>query len=241
VLYNLKDKIVAIPRPLGSYALPVAGTVLEADGRLILGAAPEKLELLKGAFRGERNVFCQRLNFNSARSFRAFFKKTYTRFGRPDVLVLRAISSSAGVSLKSQTEHASRELLRCLDALAPWIGKEVHIIVIAPAFFGRVAVSIATEFFKLKFVTTQPVIRMTTVATDMQADGANAIVSNIIMAAGNQDKALPVRRTKSRSSANAPNLSLRMFSPKISCHRLTSVRSVSAEISAYSRQAHPPE
>lgn len=211
--HNLKDKIVAIPRPLGSYALPVAGAVLEGDGRLVLGAAPEELQRLKAAFRGERNVFCQTLSFNSARSFRAFFKKTYTRFGRPDVLVLRALSS-ADVPLISQIEHASRELLLCMDALAPWIGKEVHIIVIAPAFFGRAAVSIATELFRLKFVTTQPMIRISTVATDIQADSAKALVSNVIMPVGDQRNALSIRRRASENNAKDSRINFRLLHPK---------------------------
>ncbi|CAA2142726.1 hypothetical protein [Hyphomicrobium sp. ghe19] len=214
--YTLKNKIVAVPVPLGSYALSVAGVVLEEGGRLVLGTAPEKLELLKGEFRGEPNVFCQRLNSNSAQSFRAFFKQAYSRFGRPDVLVLRAISSEH-TSLANQMEHASRELLLWMDALALWIGKEVHIIVIAPAFLGRALVSIATEFFKLKFVTTQPVIRITTVATAVQADGVDAMASRIIMPTSNQSNALPILRTKSGSSANAPRINLQTPCPKNCC------------------------
>lgn len=208
--YNLKGKTVAIPGNIGCYSLTVVGAVLGGGGRLVLGAAPEKLELLKGEFRGERNVFCQRLNSSSAQSFRAFFKKAYARFGSPDVVVLRALSSPTDVPLQKQIEHAGLELLLCLDGLAPWIGKEVHIIVIAPWFFGCVAISIATEFLNLKFETAQPVIRMTTVATVVQSDGTNAMASSVIMPTGNQGKTFTMRQRMSRRSAKAPNADLRV-------------------------------
>ncbi len=166
--HSLKNRVVAIPSATSAYGEAIAGLILQADGRLALGASATQFPMLDAKVDGRDGVYCQPVDLDRAKSTNEFFQIACAQFGRLDVVVLEAVPTKAKrVTVEKQVELGTRRLLHCLDAALPYVGEDLHFICIAPAY-GPAAIPIATAFLGAKLSAAQatavPSIRMSIVS-----------------------------------------------------------------------------
>jgi hypothetical protein len=150
------------------------GTVLLGGGEILMAADETNLKFLSARFRKQKHVCCHPIDWKKPRTVDAFFEAGHSRFGRLDtVLIEHEALSPKGTKGNALIEDVQRRLLRCIDAMLPYTGSELHIIVIGPAEFGDWAMSATAMYCAVKLKDTKqpkwPTVRMTAICTTLKA------------------------------------------------------------------------
>lgn len=185
---SMDSRVIAIPVATAEYILGSAETALREGARLVLGSPARSLPILRQKFRGQRNVYCQQFDWNSAEQLTAFFDKAHARFHRLDTIVVgEEIWQSESPGAEKAMSWGIRALLQCLDASLRHVGEELHVIVASPNQYCEMAMSTASIFLRVKFqpqnATSCPTIRMTAVSTTgtkMVPAGPPALVRTLV-------------------------------------------------------------
>ena len=174
----LTGKVIAIPSANARYDETLNELVLEQGGRLALGASAAQFETLDAKIDGRDGVYCQPIDLDRPKSVSEFFQIAFAQFERLDVVVLEiAASKRQRMTTEKAINRERADLLHCLDAVLPYIDRDLHFLCIAPAS-GAAAIPIATAFLAAKFAATRataPRIRMSIVSppTDRSDDDAS--------------------------------------------------------------------
>ncbi len=164
----LTGKVAAIPLATTPFGEAIADLVLEQGGRLALGASPAQIEAFDAKIDGREGTHCQHVDLDRPRSLSEFFQIAFAQFERLDVVVLELASPKRRrTTMEKAIEAGTRRLLYSLDAVLPYIGRDLHFICVAPAS-GPAVIPIATAFLAAKFATSRktpaPRIRMSIVS-----------------------------------------------------------------------------
>lgn len=181
----LTGKVAAVPLATTPFGEAITDLALEQGSRLALGAPPAQFEAFDAKIDGREGAHCQHVDLDSPHSLSEFFQIAFAQFERLDVVVLELASPKRRRATPEKAiEAGTRRLLYCLDAVLPYIGRDLHFICVAPAS-GPAAIPIATAFLAAKFATTRktpaPRIRMSIVSPPEESVAGEVALARAVM------------------------------------------------------------
>ncbi|MGO4685540.1 SDR family oxidoreductase [Hyphomicrobium sp. 2TAF46] len=181
----LTGKVAAIPLATTPFGEAITDLVLAHGGRLALGASPAQFEAFDAKIDGREGTHCQHVDLDRPHSLSEFFQIAFAQFERLDVVVLElAFSKRRRMTTEKAIEAGTRRLLYCLDAVLPYIGRDLHFICVGPAS-GPAVIPITTAFLAAKFATTRktpaPRIRMSIVSPPEESAAGEVALARAVV------------------------------------------------------------
>jgi hypothetical protein len=139
-------KIIAIPSTPLAFGEDILIELAGRGHKIALGAPVSQFKEIDVRLNGRDRIYCQPVDMDRAPSTNTFFQIAFAQLGPPDVVVFatgRHSRTRARADQRAETE--TRRMLHCLDAVLPYVGKEMHFICIAPPH-GQAAIHLATAF-----------------------------------------------------------------------------------------------
>lgn len=171
-----EGKIIAIPCAQTALAERLVEMLMRGKHRLALGVPQSSFRQLEARLDGRERVYGQPLDLDSPASANTFFQVAFAQLGQPDIVILEALPRKGrGETAEDAIEIGTRRLLHCLDAALSYVGKDLHLVCVTPAY-GLAAIPIATAFLAARSVSNSaaplPRVRMSVVSPPV-GHGAN--------------------------------------------------------------------
>lgn len=218
MVHDLEGKVIAIPSSHAPYGTHIVESLLKCENRVALGAPAADFQMLDARIDGRDGVFCQPVDLDRETSANTFFQIAFAQLGPIDIIVLEMLPAKARrMSAEKAVGVGTRRLLHCLNAALPYVGDDLHLMCIAPAY-GPAAIPITTSFLAAKIASSgimkTPRVRMSVVSppTDSAWDDAAFARSIVHLLRETRspdvtETVLPARRRGPRQHAKKISLS----------------------------------
>lgn len=180
-----EDKMIAIPCAQTALAERLVEMLMRGKHRLALGVPQSSFQQLEARLDGRERVYGQPLDLDSPASANTFFQIAFAQLGQPDIVVLETLPRRGrGETPEDAIEIGTRRLLHCLDAALSYVGRDLHLVCITPAY-GLAAIPIATAFLAARSASdpTSPLprVRMSVVSPPVGRAANHAALARTIL------------------------------------------------------------